>query len=76
MHRVIRPGGGLLIVDGHRDDPLGYLIFDVVVDAMEKHVRHCSRREFVRMFKDAGFRKVTQRMNGLFPPLLTTMGQA
>lgn len=76
MRRVIRPGGGLLIVDGHRDDPLGYLIFDVVVDTIEKHVRHCSRREFVQMFKDAGFRKVTQRMDGLFPPLLTTMGQA
>ena len=76
MYRVIKRGGELLIVDGHRDDPLGYLIFEVVVDAVEKHVRHCSRRQFVKMLKDAGFRKVTQRMRGLFPPLLATLGQA
>ena len=76
MHRVIKPGGQLLIIDGHRDDPLGYLIFDIVVDAAEGHVHHCSRRQLIKMFKEAGFRKVTQRMDGLFPPLLSTLGQA
>ena len=76
MRRVIKPGGELMIVDGHRDDPLGYLIFDICVDAAEKHVRHCSRNEFVKLFKDAGFRKVTQRLRGLLPPVLATLGRA
>ena len=75
MRRVIKPGGELLIVDGHRDDPLGYLIFDVAVDALEKHVRHCSRRRFLQLFKEAGFRKVTQRPRGILPPMLATLGQ-
>ena len=76
MHRVIKPGGELMILDGHRDDPLGYLIFDLAVSAAEKHVRHCSRAEFVRLFKEAGFRKVTQRLRGLLPPMVATFGQA
>lgn len=76
MHRVIKPGGELMIVDGHRDDPLGYLIFDLAVSAAEKHVRHCSRAQFVKLFKEAGFRKVTQRLRGLLPPVVATFGQA
>ncbi|NIA07589.1 MAG: methyltransferase domain-containing protein [Actinobacteria bacterium] len=76
MRRVIKRGGELLVVDGHRDDPLGYLIFDLAVGAVEKHVRHCSRRQFVKLFKDAGFRKVTQRLRGLLPPIVATLGQA
>ena len=75
MRRVLKGNGELLIVDGHRDDPLGYLIFDVCVDAVEKHVHHCSRRQFVKMFKEAGFQKVTQRMAGLCVPLLATLGK-
>ena len=76
MRRVLKGNGELLIVDGHRDDPLGYLIFDVAVDAVEKHVHHCSRRQFIKMFKEAGFQKVTQRMAGLYIPLLATQGKA
>ena len=76
MRRVLKNNGELLIVDGHRDDPLGYLIFDVCVDAVEKHVHHCSRRQFMKMFKEAGFQKVTQRTAGLYIPLLATQGKA
>ena len=75
MRRVLKDDGELVIVDGHRDDPLGYLIFDVFVDAIEKHVSHCSRRNLIRLFKEVGFRKVSQQMSGLFPPILTTVGQ-
>ena len=76
MHRVLRDKGRLLIVDGHRDDPIGYLIFDVGVHAVEKHIHHCSRRRFIELFKEAGFQKVTQRMWGLCCPLLATLGEA
>ena len=75
MRRVLKGNGELLIVDGHRDDPLGYLIFDVLIDTVEKHVHHCSRRKFIQMFKEAGFQKVTQRMAGLCFPFLATLGK-
>ncbi len=76
MRRVLNDNGALLIVDGHRDDPLGYLIFDVAIDAVEKHIHHCSRRQLMKMFREAGFHKVTQRMAGLCFPLLATLGKA
>ena len=75
MRRVLNGNGQLLIVDGHRDDPLGYLIFDVLIDRVEKHIHHCSRRRFKEIFREAGFQKVTQRMAGLCFPLLATMGK-
>ena len=31
MHRVLRPGGRLLIIDGYRDAPWGWFIYDVCV---------------------------------------------
>ncbi len=76
MRRVLKDKGELLIVDGHRDDPIGYLIFDMIVQTVEKHVHHCSRRRFIKLFKEAGFRNVTQRMSGLCFPLLATFGKA
>ena len=75
MRRVLKDKGQLMLIDGHRDDPIGYLIFDVIVDALEKHIHHCSRRQLIEMFKEAGFQKVTQRMSGLCFPLLVTLGQ-
>ncbi len=76
MRRVLKDGGALVLIDGHRDDPWGYLIFDVGVNGIEKNVRHCSRREFMRLLKAAGFRKITQQMTWICPPLLMTVGQA
>ncbi len=75
MRRVLKDNGELLIVDGHRDEVLGYLMFEVFVEAVEKDVHHCSRREFMNMFREAGFQKVTQRRGGLCCPLLATFGK-
>ena len=35
MHRVLRPGGRLMIIDGYRDAPWGWFIYDVCVAAVE-----------------------------------------
>ena len=75
MRRVLKADGQLIIVDGHRDDPLGYLIYDIYTTAVEKDIGYCSRRRFTKLLKEAGFHKVTQNMRGLFPPLLTITGQ-
>ncbi len=75
MRRVLKDNGELLVVDGNRDNPIGHLIFDLLVEAVEKHIHHCSRRRFIKLFKEAGFRNVTQRMSGLCIPLLATFGK-
>src|SRR5262245_39688577 len=40
MHRVLHPGGRLMIIDGDRDRWWGRLIFDVIVVLMEGRVKH------------------------------------
>ena len=75
MRRVLKPDGELIIVDGYRDDPLGYLIYEVLTVAIEKDVGYCSRRRFTKLLKEAGFKKVNYQTRGLFPPLLATWGR-
>jgi ubiquinone/menaquinone biosynthesis C-methylase UbiE len=72
MHRVLRPGGRLMIVDGYRDAPWGWFIYDVCVAGVEGSVHHASRRQFRELFASAGLRAVAQRVyRGLAPFLLT-----
>ena len=72
MHRVLKPGGRLLLVDGYRDAPWGWLIYDVCVASIEGSVHHASSRTFRELFDAAGLRAVAQRVfRGPAPFLLT-----
>jgi ubiquinone/menaquinone biosynthesis C-methylase UbiE len=72
MRRVLKPGGRLMIVDGYRDHPWGWLIYDVCVAAVEGAVHHASRKRFRELTSSAGFDSVTQWVHwGLAPFLLT-----
>jgi len=76
MKQVLRPGGKLLILDGCRDQPIGYLVFDVAVATAEKQVHHLPAAKFRDYFHKAGFTHVGQRTWGLFPPIQITFGTA
>src|SRR5262249_26796512 len=72
MHRVLRPGGRLMIIDGYRDAPWGWFIYDVCVAGVEGAVHHASARRFRELFAQAGLRAVAQRIfRGPAPFLLT-----
>src|SRR4051812_41905636 len=72
MHRVLRPGGRLMIIDGYRDAPWGYFIYDVCVAGVEGAVHHASSRTMRELFDQAGLRAVAQRVyRGPAPFLLT-----
>ncbi len=76
MRRVLRPGGRLVIIDGFRDNVIGWTMFDVIIGIVEKHIHHASWRQMRDYFQAAGFCQVRQRkMNVLFP-LLVTVGVA
>jgi ubiquinone/menaquinone biosynthesis C-methylase UbiE len=72
MHRVLRPSGRLMLVDGYRDAPWGWFIYDVCVAGVEGDVHHASSRRFRELFTQAGLRAVAQRVyRGPAPFLLT-----
>lgn len=72
MVRVLKPGGHLILVDGFRDRPYGWFIYDVCVAGVEGSVHHASRREIRQMFAEARLGDIDQTIyHGLAPFLLT-----
>jgi ubiquinone/menaquinone biosynthesis C-methylase UbiE len=76
MQRVLRPGGRLLLIDGYRDAPWGWFIYDVCVAGVEGEVHHASSRRFRELFEKAGLRAVAQRVFRGPAPFLLTEGVA
>jgi ubiquinone/menaquinone biosynthesis C-methylase UbiE len=70
MRRVLKPGGRLLLVDGYRDRPWGWLIYDVCVAGIEGDVHHASARRVRDLFAHAGFGEVSQKVHPGFAPFL------
>jgi ubiquinone/menaquinone biosynthesis C-methylase UbiE len=77
MARVLRPGGRLVLIDGFRDNVIGWITFDFVIAAVEKHVHHASWTQMRTYFQQAGLADIEQRkLSILFPLLLTTARRA
>ncbi len=73
FHRVLRPGGLLILVDGFRDNVIGWLVFDVGVAWVEKEVHHAAWSEVRDMIHAAGFATLRQRKLNVFAPLLVNI---
>jgi ubiquinone/menaquinone biosynthesis C-methylase UbiE len=72
MRRVLRFGGRLMIIDGYRDSPWGWFIYDVCVAGVEGDVHHASAERFRNLMSDAGLQAVAQRVfRGPAPFLIT-----
>ncbi len=72
MRRMLKPGGRLMIIDGFRDSVVGWFVFDVVIDHIEKEVHHASWTTVHEYFVKAGFDGIRRRkFNFLFPALAT-----
>ncbi len=76
MRRVLKPGGRLMLVDGYRDAPYGWFIFDVCVAGVEGAVHHCSRARMRGLFAEAGFAETIQKVHRGLAPFLLTEGVA
>lgn len=76
MRRVLRPGGRLILVDGYRDAPWGWFIFDVCVATVEGHVHHCSRKRVRDLCQTAGFASVEQKVHRGAAPFLLSEAHA
>jgi ubiquinone/menaquinone biosynthesis C-methylase UbiE len=77
MHRVLRPGGRLLLIDGYRDSLWGWFIYDVCVAGVEGDVHHASSYWLRTLFAQAGLLAITQKIfRGPAPFLLTEASAA
>lgn len=74
MHRVLVPGGRLILVDGYRDAPWGWFIYDVCVASVEGAVHHASRARVRDLFAAAGFAECDQKVHRGPAPFLLSEG--
>lgn len=70
FRRVLRPGGRLILVDGFRDNVVGWFVYDVIVALVEKDVDHAPWHRLARMAREAGFTRISHRKVNLLAPLL------
>ncbi len=73
--RVLRPGGLLILIDGFRDNVIGWIVFDFGVASVEKDVHHASWTEFKGFFEAAGFVEIRQQKMNVFAPLLVNVAR-
>lgn len=76
MRRVLRPGGRLMIIDGFRDNVIGWVVFDIIITALEKAVYHAPWKVMRSYFESAGFENITHRKFNLLFPAFVTVGEA
>ncbi len=75
FRRVLKPGGRLILIDGFRDNVIGWAIFDVGVATIEKHVHHAPWSSVRDMLQSAGFETWRQRKVNVLAPLLVSVAQ-
>jgi len=75
MRRVLRPGGLLMVLDGFRDNVVGWFVFDVVIAGIEKDVHHAPWPVMHRYFVEAGLTQIRRRKFNFWFPVLATIGE-
>lgn len=75
MRRLLRPGGRLILIDGFRDNVVGWVVFDVIITRVEKDVYHAPWSVIHDYFVNAGFTDIRRRRFNFWFPALATIGQ-
>ena len=63
-----------MIIDGYRDAPWGWFIYDVCVAFREGDVHHASSGRFRELMTRAGFQAIAQKVHRGFAPFLLSEG--
>lgn len=76
MRRVLKPGGRLMLIDGFRDNVIGWVTFDLIITTVEKEVFHAPWKTIHDYFVNAGFTDIRRRKFSFWMPGLLTIGTA
>lgn len=80
MRRVLRPEGRLMLIDGFRDNVIGWVLFDVFITTAEStpeaKVSHAPWSVMRQYFQEAGFKHIQQRKTNIWAPIFLTIGIA
>ena len=74
MRRLLSPGGRLILIDGFRDNVIGWFVFDVIIAHVEKDVHHAPWSLVHEYFVNAGFSNIRRRKFNIWFPLFATIG--
>lgn len=71
--RVLKPSGRLILIDGFRDNVIGWFLFDACVAFVERNVHHAAWSEVRTWITEAGFADLRQRKLNVLTPLLVNI---
>lgn len=74
VRRLLKPEGRYVLIDGFRDNVIGWFVFDVMVSHFEDGVYHAPWSEIDGYFRNAGFTNIHRRKINLWSPLCVTIG--
>lgn len=78
MRRILRPGGRLMLIDGFRDNTIGWFVFDVLIatgeSTPEAKVNHLPWSTMRQYFIEAGLRDIRQKKTNIWAPIFLTVG--
>lgn len=74
VFRILRPGGMFILIDGFRDNAVGWFVFDVVIAHVEKNVHHAPWSQIDGYFRQTGFKEIRRRKFNVWMPLCATIG--
>ncbi len=75
MHRVLKPGGRVMIIDGYVDNVIGWFVFDYCVAKAEGSVHHCRASELRSKLEAADYTDIYQEKFGFWVPVLATVAR-
>jgi ubiquinone/menaquinone biosynthesis C-methylase UbiE len=74
--RLLRPGGRFVLIDGFRDNVIGWVTFDVIITRIEQGVYHAPWSVIDQYFRNSGLTNIHRRKINLWMPLCITVGDA
>jgi len=74
VYRILKPGGMFILIDGFRDNAVGWFVFDVLIAHVEKNVHHAPWSQIDGYFRQTGFQDIRRRKFNVWMPLCATIG--